>query len=151
MSALNINKMTDSSVLHLPIFKCSSAEELAQFKSDYSDILDFSAQYDEFASFDETGKKYDTAFFEENTLLLVYLTAGSGSCRFGVDSLDVDEKNVAVHIKQVNEFEVGTCDMAGWLICVSLSKDAVKTCTAFDSDLIQQVSAPTLGVDRAES
>lgn len=136
MSALNNDKMMYSSVRHLPIYKCSSAEDLEKFKSDFSDILDFSAQYDGVESFDETGKKYDTAFFEKNTLLLIYITAGSGSYRYGVDSIYVDSDNVAVHIKQVNEVEVGTCDMAGWLICISVSKDAIKTCTVFNADLI---------------
>lgn len=135
-SALNSDKMTISSVRHLPIFKCSSADDLAQFKSDFSEVLDFSAQYDEVEPFDETEKRYNAAFFEENALLLVYLTAGSGSYRYGVDSLYTDSDNVVVHIKQVNEVEAGTCDMAGWLICISIPKDIIKTCTTFDADLV---------------
>lgn len=136
MSSLNKEKMAISSVMHLPIFKCESVEELERFRSDYADLLDFSAEYDEVEAFDKVSVKFDSAFFEENTLLPIYLTAGSGSYRYGVDSVQLGAGGLSVHIRQTNEVEFGTCDMAGWLICVSLPNSLTESCTSFDADLL---------------
>ena len=68
--ALNEDQMTISSVLHFPIYKFDTLEELTQFKDslDYPEML--SLAYDEVPSFNEVTAKYDEAFFSENTLLL---------------------------------------------------------------------------------
>ena len=62
--------MTISSVLHFPIYKFDTLEELTQFKDslDYPEMLSFA--YDEVPPFNEVTAKYDEAFFSENTLLL---------------------------------------------------------------------------------
>ena len=68
--ALNEDRMTISSVLHFPIYKFDTLEELTQFKDslDYPEMLSFA--YDEVPPFNEVTAKYDEAFFSENTLLL---------------------------------------------------------------------------------
>lgn len=131
---LNISKMAISSVRHLPIYKFDTLSEMEQFKTDVDGILSFDQSYDEVPSFNEVTTKYDEDFFAENTLLLVYVEASSGSCRFDVDSISHTDGNFCVHIKQTNNPEIHTDDMAGWFITVAISDSMVADCTSFDAD-----------------
>ena len=130
VKALNIEKMAMSSVIHLPIYKFDTLAELEQFKNDVKDVLSIEQGYDEVPSFNESTAKYDESFFAENTLMLVYIEATSGSYRYGVDSVYHADSNFCIHIKQTNNPEIYTDDMSGWFITV-----AVLDCTAFDADL----------------
>ena len=77
----------------------------------------------------------DRAFFEENTLMLVYVTAYSGSYRFGVNSVSLDGGSFCIYVEQTNDPEVGTQDMAGWFITVAVPDSTVAGCTGFDAVL----------------
>lgn len=132
--ALNIDKMTISSVRHLPIYKFDTLAELEQFKNDVKDVLSIDTGYNEVPSFNESTAKYDDNFFAENTLMLVYVEAGSGSYRYGVDSVYHADGNFYIHVKQTNNPEIGTCDMAGWFITVAVPDSMVSDCTVFDAD-----------------
>lgn len=98
--ALNTEKMAISSVRHLPIFKLDTSEDLEQFKSDFGDTLTMEYGYDEVPSFNEVTAKYDEEFFKENTIMLVFVEASSGSCRFGVNSVYCDGNSFCVHVEQ---------------------------------------------------
>ena len=133
--ALNTEKMAISSVMHLPIYKFNTLEELDQFKNDIKDTLSIDQRYDEIPSFNESTAKYDENFFAENTLMLVYVESGSGSDRYGVDSVYHADGNFRIHIKQTNRPEIGTCDMAGWFITVAVPDSMVADCIVFDAEL----------------
>lgn len=77
----------------------------------------------------------DEAYFEEHTVFLVYVTANSGSLRYGINSVDIMENSLCIHIQRTNDPEAGTEDMSGWFITVSIEKDKVANCTEFDADL----------------
>ena len=81
------------------------------------------------------GLNYDETFFDENTLLLVYVGANSGTYRFGVSSVFCAENSFCIHIEQTNNPEVVTDDMAGWFITVAVPDSMVENCTEFDADL----------------
>lgn len=132
--ALNIDKMAISSVRHLPIYKFDTMAELEQFKNDVKDVLSIDSGYDEVSSFNEATAKYDENFFTENTLMLVYVEASSGSYRYGVDSVYHADGNFCIHVKQTNSPEIGTDDMAGWFITVAVPDSMVADCTVFDAD-----------------
>ena len=133
--ALNAEKIAISSVQHLPIYKFDTLEDLEQFKLDFGEVFVMDRSYNEAPSFNHTTEPYDGTFFEENTLMLVYVTAGSGSYRFGVDSVFCDGNSFCIHVEQVNEPEVGTDDMAGWFVTVAVPDSMVTDCTEFDADL----------------
>ena len=132
--ALNIDKMAISSVRHLPIYKFDTLAELEQFKNDVKDVLSIDAGYDEMPSFNESTTKYDENFFVENTLMLVYVEATSGSYRYGVNSVYHADGNFCIHIEQTNNPETHTDDMSGWFITVAVPDSMVADCTTFDAD-----------------
>jgi len=135
--ALNEDRMTISSVLHFPIYKFDTLEELTQFKDslDYPEMLSFA--YDEVPPFNEVTAKYDEAFFSENTLLLVYVVASTGTYRFAVDTITGDGTGLCVHIAETTHAEVVTADMAGWFITVAVPDSAAATYTEFDAVLAE--------------
>ena len=135
--ALNADKMAISSVLHFPIYKFDTLEELTQFKDslDYPEMLSFA--YDEVPPFNEVTAKYDEAFFSENTLLLVYVVASTGSYRFAVDTITGDGTGLCVQIAETTHAEVVTDDMAGWFITVAVPDSAAATYTEFDAVLAE--------------
>lgn len=135
-NALNTDKMTISSVRHLPIYKFDTLEDLEQFKLNFDEVFNMNASYDEIPSFEHTTGDYSETFFEENTLMLVYVGANSGTYRFGVNSVFCDGTSFCIHVEQVNKPEVVTCDMAGWFITGAVPDSMVANCTEFDADLI---------------
>ena len=134
-NALNTDKMTISSVQHLPIYKFDTLEDFEQFKLNFYEVLDMNASYDEIPSFEYTTGDYSETFFEENTLMLVYVSANSGTYRFGVNSVFCDGTSFCIHVEQVNKPEVVTDDMAGWFITVAVPDSMVANCAEFDADL----------------
>ena len=133
--ALNTNRMAESSVLHLPIYKFSTLEELEQFKLAFGEVLTMDSGYDEVPSFNDVTANYDETFFDENALMLVYVSANSGTYRFGVNSVFCNGNSFCIHIEQLNNPEDGTADMAGWFITVAVPSSMVANCSEFDSDL----------------
>lgn len=133
--ALNTGKMAISSVQHLPIYKFNTLEELEQFKVSFGEVLTMDSDYDEVPSFHEAAAKYDRAFWDENSLLLVYVGASSGTYRFGVNSVYCDGISLCVHVEQTNHPEVVTDDMAGWFITIAVPDHMVENCVEFDADL----------------
>ena len=91
--------------------------------------------YDEVPSFNDATADYDETFFEENTLMLVYVDANSGTYRFGVDRVFCDGNSFCIHVEQTNDPMVVTDYMAGWFITVVVPDSMVANCTEFDADL----------------
>ncbi len=135
-ACLNREQMSVCSVKHCPIFKMESKNDLENFKANYGDVLAMTQPHDEMPSFETATAKYDEKFFEENTLFVVYVTAGSGTYRFDVDSVYCDDDSFCVHIKQTNNPEVVTMDEAGWFVTVAVKDDLVSGCKSFDADLV---------------
>lgn len=139
-AALNAEQMTISSVIHFPIYKFDTLEELTQFKDslEHPERLSTSLyKYDGIPSFNEATAKYDEAFFSENTLLLVYVVASTGTYRFAVDTITGDGTGLCVHIAETTHAEVVTDDMAGWFITVAVPDSAAATYTEFDAVLAE--------------
>ena len=134
LGGLNADKMSQSAIQHLPIYKFDTLNELEQFRQ-FGDKFTFDGTYDEIASFNDTVAKYDKAFFDENTLMVVYVPSNSGSYRYGVNNVYCDGKSFCVHVQQINNPKIHTDDMAGWFITVAVPDSMVETCTEFDADL----------------
>lgn len=133
VKSLNIDKMMISSVMHLPIYKFDTLAQLEQFKSDFGDILTMDHGYDEMPAFNDVTAKYDEKFFDENSLMLVYVDANSGSDRYGVNSVYCADGKFCIHVKKLNSPDVGTCDMAGWFITVAVPNSMIEGCDEFDA------------------
>ncbi len=138
-SALNTQKMYISSVRHLPVYRFDTLGELERFKENFGDVLTMDRGYNEVPSFREATAKYDSAFFAENTLMLVYVTASSGSYRYGVESVFCDGQTLSVQVEQSNRSSIGTavtCDMAGWFVTVAVPDSMAAGCAEFDAALV---------------
>lgn len=138
--ALNADKMAISSVRHFPICKFDTLEDLTQFKDSLEhpeSLSSRSYKYDELPSFNEVTAKYDETFFSENTLLLVYVVASTGTYRFAVDTIIGDGTGLCVQIAETTHAEVVTDDMAGWFITVAVPDSAAATYTEFDAVLAE--------------
>ena len=137
ISELALNKGTFelSSARHLPIYKCGTLEELNEFKTTFSDTFTMDGTWDEVPSFEEVTADYTEDFFLENTLLLVYVGAGSCSPRFGVDSVSKENGTLSVCVKYTFNPEEGDTAMAGWLLTIPVNSGQIQDCTSFDAVL----------------
>ncbi len=135
-NALNHNQTINGRTRHFPIYKFNTAAELEQFKTAFDADVSMNATYNEMPSFNDTCAKYDAEFFNENTLILIYVEAESGSFRFGVDDISCNEHLFCVHVKQINAPEDVTCDMAGWFITIAVPDAAITDDTEFDADSV---------------
>ncbi len=77
----------------------------AQYITDPSQLPDY-----------EAFRKYDAAFFASSALLLITDTVGSGSTQISIDSVIIDGTTAAVTLRRTLPGDVGTADMATWLL-----------------------------------
>ena len=134
LGALNKEKLYINSVQHLPIFKFDTLSEFEGFKRAVGEE-NIDIGYGESPTLDENTAKYDAKFFEDNSLVLVYVGANSGSYRYDVNRVFCNEGALCVHIEQTNSPKIVTDDMAGWFITVAVSDALIENVTMFDADL----------------
>ena len=135
IEALNTDKMSIDSVQHLPIYKFDTLTELEQFKQSFGNTYTMDRGWDEVQSFNNVTAKYDNTFFEENSLVLVYVGAGNSTHRFKMQNVGYDDKSFYVHVVETTNAEFVDNAMAGWFVTVAVSDDLLKTVTSFDADL----------------
>lgn len=132
-SALNSKNMMASAARHLPIFKIETKSELEQFEATFGDIFSMAHSYAEVPSFNDVISVYDDSFFADYTLMLCYVSASSGSFRYSVRDIYVEDAKFVMDVVQTNNPEVYTFDMAGWLVIAEVSDSDIKDCTEYDA------------------
>ena len=75
--------------------------------------------------FADATKEYDEEFFKEHNIVLVLLTASSGSIRYKVANVNLNDGVMEINITKKTP-EIGTCDMAGWHIIIETDKQEVE-------------------------
>ena len=133
---LNPSTMAISSARHLPVYKFETKTDLDRFKESFQDVLTLDQGHDEVPSFNEIALSYDDNFFENHTVILAYVTASSGSYRFGIQEVVLDGSELCLNVIQVNHPEVGTADMAGWFVIAEVLDSDIAGVTVFDAKLI---------------
>ena len=108
-----------------PIYKFDTKEDVANFRASFSHLLNFGA-------FNNVVGAYSDEFFAENSVVLAYVTSGSGSTQFSVSYVDCNDTSVQIAISSESP-DIGTCDMAGWFIVVIMPKDRIEGCTSFSA------------------
>ena len=134
-TSLNIDRMTQSSIRHLPLWQVRNTAELAGWKDTFGNILTLDHGYDEMPSFDAVTADMDENFFIEQSVLLVYVPSNSCSYRYIVNSIALCGQQLCIHVQQANDPETGDCAMAGWLMVVTVPKEILEGITDFDADL----------------
>lgn len=134
--ALNRNKLSVNSVRHLPVYKFDSSKELDGFKKTFGDVFTMDSGWDEIPSFNSITAKYDSEFFENNSLILIYIAADNSTHRFEVQNIYIDGGSFLVHISENTKAEETDSAMSGWFVTVAVSKEYIAACNEFDADLI---------------
>lgn len=138
IGGLNADKMYISHTKHLPIFKFDNVEELNNFKSRYGETLTMDKGNDEIPSFNSVTEDYDNTFFEDKSLLLVYVPSGSMSWRYGVESISVNNTSLLVKVERTDNNETGNCAMSGWFITIAMDKEELENYTEFDAIMLEE-------------
>ena len=122
-----------SSVLHLPVFAIGTADELEGFRAGVGQVLQLDGGYDEAPSFNELAEGWDEDFFSDKALVFAWIESGSGSYRYGFTGAERADGVFRIYADRINDPEVGTDDMAGWLVGIEVPKAALADCTEFDA------------------
>ncbi len=134
--ALNTQKMAQSSVKHLPIYRLDTLADVEAFRSTFENDLAFEYGFDEIKSFNDAIEVFeDEAYLKSHSFMVVYVQANSGTYRYGVESIFWDGENFTVHVEQLNHPEIVTDDLAGWYIIVVVPDSMIDGCTEFDAFL----------------
>ncbi|MBQ4333406.1 MAG: hypothetical protein IJC33_06490 [Clostridia bacterium] len=136
--ALNKELLQTEPSAHLPIFKMDTVEELERFISKYETVFTMNQGYDDRLSFEAAIAKAQwdrEGFFNEHSLLMIYVPANSGSFRFGVQKVTVTDNSICVVAEQKNDPEIFTEDMAGWMILMEVEDEEIGKYTSFDAVL----------------
>lgn len=80
---------------------------------------------------------YDDAFFKNNDLLMIFNKEGSGSVRYDVTDVAIESGLCKVTIQTVEPD--GSCNMAYWIIFVSIPKEASSTIAKYDYTVLPYV------------
>lgn len=72
---------------------------------------------------EEALQGYDAAFFENHALIVVYETVNSGSVRLELEEITVEAGTASVSIKRTISGDMGTSDMATWLLWAEVDRD----------------------------
>lgn len=134
---LNAETMYISSVRHLPVYKLDTEEDLQRFKETFKNILTLDYGYNEVPSFNEVTAGYDEEFFAKHTVILAYVTSGSGSFRYGIRDVAIGDSTLCLNVVQTNHPEVGTSDMAGWFVMAEVLDADIANITKFDAQMVK--------------
>lgn len=72
---------------------------------------------------EEWFKDYDEEFFKTGALLVVVETVSSGSVQLEIESIRVSGDTASVQVKRTLSGDVGTTDMATWMLWVEVSNE----------------------------
>lgn len=119
---------------------------------DVQDVEDFKAKFAGCFSFDRGGQdsfagvmaEYDEKFFEHNSIIVVYVTSGSGSNRFGVASVNSNNGVFSVEVANTYSPEIGTCDMAGWFMIIEVADEDLNSCVEFAATMQAEIGEKEL-------
>ena len=120
---------------NIPIYKFDTLNELVNFKNTFNSVLSFDSNYGNNVSFTEIVANYNEEFFEGNSIILLYVTSGSGSNRFGLHGIQYDETSFHVLVNATYP-EIGTCDMAGWFILIEVPDEMFENCQIFTAEIV---------------
>lgn len=134
---LNADLMTRSAVRHLPVYKLDTMEDLRSFRARFQSILTQYPGLENHPTFDEGTTAYDEEFFSRNTVVLAYVTAASGSYRFGIRNVTADGALCRLDIVQTNHPEVCTSNMGAWFVLAEIPDSEIAGCTQFDARLVE--------------
>ena len=134
--ALNKDLLQSDQSTHLPVFMMDTLEDLKQFKSRYGTVFNLQQGFENILSFEGALAKaqFDReGFFEEYTLLVVFVPANSSTYRFGIKNITATDTSIRIDVEQTNDPEAVTGDAAGWFVLVQVADEEVRNYYSFDA------------------
>ncbi len=139
--SLNTDKMAVSSVRHLPVYKLDTLEDLDRFGETFKDVLTLDHGYNEVPSYADVTSVYDETFFSENSVIMAYIPASSGTFRYKIFDTAADGTSFCLNVVQTNDPEAYTADMAGWLVMAEVPDRDLKGITEYDAKMVSYEEA----------
>ncbi|MBE6978071.1 MAG: hypothetical protein E7438_05470 [Ruminococcaceae bacterium] len=139
--ASNRDLLGDPQHWQLPVFALDTQADLAQFRNRYASVLSLDRSADGLPSFEEVLREQqwgEEAFFAEYTLLVIYMTSSSGSRYYGVNSITVTRRSLCLHVEQINDPQIETCDMAGRFIMLAIKDAEIREYTTVSADFLKK-------------
>ena len=121
------------------LYRFDSVDEIRAFRAKYNYYYNnLESGYDEVPSFDSVTEAYDEEFFEDNCVLLRYISS-AGSERYTVYDLRVVESlnKLVFYYGHVDYNEMTTDDMNGFFVIVPVLKSDIAGCTVYDSRYVR--------------
>lgn len=134
-SCINGEFFLYSDMPRLPLFRITSVEELDEFFDAFEGVIGLHHGYNEVPSFEQQVRDFDKTFFDDNDLLIAYVTASSGTFRFGISDMKAEDDTLRMYVIKTNYPEVYDTAMAGWLMTAEVSKDVTTDFRRFDAVL----------------
>jgi hypothetical protein len=137
-NAINSELLKSEPGYHLPIFRMDTLEDLEQFKVRYENIFAMDQGYEDARSFEDVLKQAQwdrEIFYEEHSMLIIYIPANTGSLRFYVGEIITKDSSLCFSVEQKNDSDVMTDDMAGWMLFVGVDKEEIQKYTFIDAFL----------------
>ena len=132
--ALNTQKMAQSSQKHLPIYRLDTLADVEAFRSTFENYLAFEYGFDEVKSFNDTVEMFaDETYLNAYSLMVIYVSANSGTYRYGVESIYCDGESFTVSVEELKHPTEVTTDLAGWYIIIAVPDSMIANCTEFDA------------------
>ena len=69
---------------------------------------------------------------------MAYVSSSSGSFRFDIESVSLENSILCINVYQTNDSEVYTSDMAGWFVIAELDQTVVSQCESFDAKMVRE-------------
>ena len=135
VGALNSDQLQINHTQHLPIYVFKSKAELDNFMTRMGEHLSMNEPRDEVPAFTETAAKYDEAFFEDNSLVLVYVASGSWSYRYSATGFHCDGESFVLKVEETTKKDYGDAAMGGWFVTVVTANSLIDGCSQFDAYL----------------
>ena len=79
---------------------------------------------------------YDEKYFEENSLILVFLKSPSISYTYGIEKLGISEGKLTLKIAETNDPQVPIDIQYIYAVCVEVDIEKADSITDFDVELI---------------
>ncbi len=130
-----------SSQTPFPVIRFDSKDELDGFIKEGRKAFYLDSDSDQDYSFLKNTEEYTEEFFEDKSVILVYVTESSGSIRHEVDSVIRRDGIVYVFMDRIVP-EVCTDDMASWFITVAVDKDLLSDCNNIIASIGDEVYVP---------
>ena len=130
---------------HCPVFKAETKEEFEALCAAFQTVLEqHAAEYgismEETMTVSEQLARYDEAFFAERSVVIAYVSASSGSYRYGLRNVTFDGPRLCLNVRWLNPpgpRDLVTCDMAAWFVIAEIPDEMIQPCTSFDARIVK--------------